>query len=114
MPLDVYFTLVAWDRSREGRVPRRSFLERPESSGRQASRRVGKTASQDAKGKEAILIITDIRDYPRFMLDRRQCARHGQIIIRALAKAIIRRVKIPLEISKREGVAMRCYQQVAA
>jgi hypothetical protein len=48
------------------------------------------------------------------MLDRRQCTMHGQIIIRELAKAIIRRVKIPLEILKLEGVALRFYQQVAA
>jgi hypothetical protein len=47
------------------------------------------------------------------MLDRRQCAMHGPIIIRELTKAIIRRVKVPLEISKLEGVAMRFYQQVA-
>jgi hypothetical protein len=48
------------------------------------------------------------------MLDSRQCTIHGQIIISELTRAISRQVKIPLEISKLEGVAMRFYQQVAA
>jgi hypothetical protein len=48
------------------------------------------------------------------MVDSRQCTIYGQIIISELTKAIIRQVKIPLEISKLEGVAMWFYQQIAA
>jgi hypothetical protein len=66
-------------------------------------------AMNGSREQEAILIITDISGYTRFMLSNRQSLRHGQIIISELTKAIIAQVEIPLEISKLEGDAVFLY-----
>jgi hypothetical protein len=63
----------------------------------------------NSQEQEAILIITDISGYTRFMLSNRQSLLHGQIIISELTKAIIAQVDIPLEISKLEGDAVFLY-----
>lgn len=63
-------------------------------------------AHQGSEGGEVLLLLADISGYTRFMLSSRMALAHGQGIITALLKAIIRRAEVPIEVHKFEGDAV--------
>jgi hypothetical protein len=58
---------------------------------------------------QVLLIITDISGYTKFMVSSDVEIKHSQHVISELIQAIIREVKIPLEVSKLEGDAVFLY-----
>lgn len=59
--------------------------------------------------KRVIILLADISGYTKFMLDSRQSAVHGQVIINMLIEAILAEVDIPLVLQEIEGDAVFLY-----
>jgi Protein of unknown function (DUF2652) len=60
----------------------------------------------DESVSEVILAIADIGGYTKFMVSSKIEIEHSQFIITQLIEAIIKQIKIPLQISKLEGDAI--------
>lgn len=63
----------------------------------------------DPSAHQVLLIIADISGYTKFMVSSEIEIKHSQHIISELIDAIIKKVDIPLEISKLEGDAIFLY-----